>query len=73
MNPFVNNKALVRLKGKTVHETGESLDEGAVLLQIDGALKPIWFPKSQLEDWPDRKEYGDIIMPEWLAKEKEVI
>ena len=32
-----------------------------------------WFPKSQLEDWPDLMENGDFLIPRWLAEEKGVI
>lgn len=34
-----------------------------------GDGEPKWFPKSQVEDNGD----GTFAMPEWLAKEKEVI
>ena len=43
----------------------------AVLVLIDG--EKIWLPKSQLEDWPEVGTAGEIIIAEWLAKEKEMI
>lgn len=60
-------KGYIEIYGIVVHET-----ELAVL--IDCGLKdPLWFPKSHLEDWPDVGESGEILMTEWIAKEKEVI
>lgn len=43
----------------------------AVLLN-DGTRSE-WFPKSQLESWPDEGEDGIAEIPEWLAEDKEFI
>lgn len=39
----------------------------------DGSGKHTWLPKSQLEDWPDVGTTGSLLIPEWLAEEKEFI
>lgn len=54
---------LVDIAGELRHET-----ERAFLL-FDGA-RTVWLPKSQVEHHP---EDGVFVMPEWLAKEKELI
>ena len=45
------------------HET-----ENAVLVEIDG--DPYWFPKSQLEDWPDVGYDGEMEASEWILEQK---
>ena len=60
-------KGYITINGTTKHET-----EMAVLIDV-GEDEPVWFPKSQLEDWPDLHENGDVMMTEWIAEEKEVI
>ena len=48
---------------ETVFET-----EKAVLILIDDEER--WIPKSQLEDWPDVSESGEIIITkQWGEKE----
>jgi hypothetical protein len=43
----------------------------AVCVRIDG--ESIWFPKSQLDDWPDINKAGIVRMKTWLAEEKDLI
>ncbi len=57
---------MVDIIGTTKAET----DKGVL---IEFADKEVWLPKSQIEDWPDIDEEGDVIMPEWLAEDKELI
>ena len=54
--------------------------EATVLAETDMAVyadcgldNSVWLPKSQLEDWPDVNDTGEILMPEWLAIEKDLI
>ena len=56
----------VELIGTTKAETN-------LALLIEFAEGEVWLPKSQLEDWPDKDEYGLVILPEWLAKDKGLI
>lgn len=44
----------------------ETMD--AVLLH--DSVKTEWFPKSQLEDWPDVGQTGTVLMKEWIALKK---
>lgn len=60
-------KGYVEVNGTTEHETNM-----AVLIDV-GLGDPVWFPKSQLEDWPDKGENGDVLMTEWIAEEKGVV
>lgn len=55
-------RELVDLNGVVRGETDE-----AIRLVVDG--KTAWLPKSQVEDNGD----GSFTMPEWLAKDKELI
>ena len=56
----------VEIIGTTLRETDD-----AVLIEFaDGE---VWLPKSQLEGWPDVGEEGDVVMPYWLAMDKELI
>lgn len=59
---MANNERLTDLAGILRHET-----KSAMLIDFGGE-KPIWLPKSQVEDNKD----GTFTMPEWLAKEKEL-
>jgi hypothetical protein len=57
---------MVEVFGTTKRETDD-----AVLIEFaDGE---IWLPKSQLEDWPDIEEEGEVIIPYWLAMDKDLI
>ena len=38
-----------------------------------GGTKITWLPKSQLEDWPDVSEYGEVLISRWLAEEKGLV
>ena len=59
-----NRKDLEEFVGEALQET-----DMAVRLDIEGTIE--WCPKSVLEDWPDVGSVGDILMPRWLAEEKE--
>jgi hypothetical protein len=54
---------LIDIAGMLRHET-----ERAWLVDAGGA-KPVWLPKSQVEQNGD----GTFTLPEWLAREKELI
>jgi len=55
----------ITISATLVHET-----DAAVLLDIGAADgKPVWFPKSQVE----QDDAGDWEMPEWLARKKGAI
>lgn len=46
----------------------------AILVEVDG--QEVWIPKSQIDD--DSEVYeanteGDLIIPEWLAREKGLV
>lgn len=70
--PFSNQKNLVEIEASVVAETEEGKTTvGAV--RINAGDKIVWLPKSQLEDWPDVGEYGTVLMPDWLAREKGLI
>jgi hypothetical protein len=43
----------------------------AILVDYEG--KEYWLPKSQLEDWPDVEDGGDIEVPLWLLEEKGMV
>lgn len=67
---MANKEEWVEISGNYVKET-----PNAVLLVIDVA--DIWFPKSQIRDWPDDvyDENDDVVMEikEWLAIEKNLV
>lgn len=63
MTTRAHRSDLVDIAGELRHET-----ERAFLL-FDGA-RTVWLPKSQVEHHP---QDGVFVMPEWLAKEKELI
>ena len=44
----------------------------AVLLDFGGPTAQ-WIPKSQMEDWPDEGEFGEVLVKEWMAEEKGLI
>lgn len=56
----------VELDLENKHET----DDACLLSDGD---REKWFPKSQMEDWPDKGKTGTVIMKEWIAQEKEFI
>ncbi len=55
---------------KTETQKG-NVNHGALLVNYEGAT--VWLPKSQIEDWPEVGDSGDVILPEWLAIEKGLI
>lgn len=64
--PFSNEKSIIELYGTVNRET-------KLAVYVDFGDKKVWLPKSQIEDWPDLNKSGEILMPEWLAAEKELI
>lgn len=48
---------------------------GALLVEIEGSR--VWIPKALIDDksevWSENEDKGDLIIPKWLAKEKELI
>lgn len=44
---------------------------GSILVRVGDEEKLL--PKSQLEDWPDVGERGEVIVQEWLAIKKGLI
>jgi hypothetical protein len=62
------NKNYIELEGSIIVKT-----EKAILFS-DG-LGEVWIPLSQLEDDPDKQANGlfKIVIPEWLAIEKELV
>lgn len=49
----------------------KQVTEESVLIEF--ADNEIWLQKSQLENWPDIEEEGEITMPYWLAMDKDLI
>lgn len=66
MSIIVNNSRYTTLYLKNVKETSK-----AVLLSDDDITE--WVPKDCLEDWPDPFCYGDTIILEDFAIEKEFV
>ena len=60
------SKRMVEIEVKVMATT-----ETAIL--INDVAEEVWLPKSQLEDWPNVGKTGKIVMPEWLAKDKELL
>lgn len=61
-----NDKSLIELSGTVLGETD-------LAVRIDFGDKTVWLPKSQMEDWPNVGETGEVLVKEWIAKEKELI
>ena len=61
------NNDLVSVEGEVQHETDQ-----AILVDF-GLEDKVWLPKSQLEDWPDVLDFGDIMLPQWLAEDKGIV
>lgn len=59
----------------TYEAYGESLRETdkAILVKLRGHDDELWLPKSQLAEYPGFGDHGDIVMSEWIAKQKELI
>lgn len=64
---FSNKKEIIEIEGEVIIET-----DLAIMINAEGGDE-IWLPKSQLEDWPDVGDEGEILLPRWLAEEKELI
>ena len=60
------DKSMVEVSGTVKHET-----DAAIF--VDFGDEEVWLPKSQLEEWPELDETGDVIMPYWLALDKDLI
>jgi hypothetical protein len=64
---------LITIQGTVPRETSTGIvDEGAIFADV-GLDEAVWLPKSQLEDWPDEGEFGDIMLPQWLLEEKGIV
>jgi hypothetical protein len=48
------------------------ITDKAVKFDLDDTVgyESTWIPKSQLEDWPRTGNHGDVVMTEWIAKQK---
>ena len=66
MKTLQRGKDYIALEGFVKRESAM-----AILADVEG--KNVWLPKSQLEDWPDVGDEGEILIPEWLAMEKRLI
>jgi len=62
-----NDKSIIDLFGTTLYETDE-----AVMIDF-GTGKGDWIPKSQMEDWPNVGDSGEVLMQEWFAIKKGII
>lgn len=60
------DKNMIEISATVIHETD-------MAIFIDDGDNEVWLPKSQLEDYPDVDETGIVTLPEWLAKDKELI
>jgi len=38
-----------------------------------GLSEEVWIPKSQLEEWPDEDDFGEVWIQEQIAKEKGIL
>ena len=63
---ITNRKDLIECYGIVHRQT-------VAAIYVDFGNRDCWLPKSQLEDWPDVGEAGEILLPEWLAIEKEIV
>jgi len=64
--PFSNARDIIEIACFTLYQTEKAV-------KIDAGDRVVWLPISQLEDWPDVGQDGVVLMPEWLAKDKELI
>jgi len=65
-------KGYIELNGTTLLIAADAVmfDFG---IEEHGMPKSIWIPKSQLEDWPDKGENGEVLITEWIAGVKGLI
>lgn len=61
--PISNDKSLIEVFGTVKSETEKAL-------RVDFGTETVWIPKSQVEDYPDVGESGEILMKEWLHKRR---
>jgi RNase P/RNase MRP subunit p29 len=71
-------KILESLDGNFVEETFALVRETEKALLIEGGKGEVWLPKSQLEEFDIHKATNgeivvSVVMPEWLAIEKELV
>ena len=61
---------LVTMKLKIFHMTGK-----AILVSLDEESNAVWLPESQIEWSLQNQRTGEVevTLPEWLAKDKELI
>lgn len=62
---------LESIEGTVIRQT-----DLAIHVDFDGTGDPddyVWLPKSQLEDWPDVGDTGEIMIPQWLAEDKGIV
>ena len=64
--PFSNTKDIIEIACYTLYQSEKAV-------KVDAGDREVWLPISQLEDWPDVGEFGVVLMPEWLAKDKGLI
>lgn len=64
---FSNDPNLIEVYGTTLGETDLAIYFDA------GTRGAQWLPKSELEEYPEKDQTGECLMPEWLAEEKEFI
>lgn len=62
-----NSERLYDFNAKIVRETDKAIQV------TDDDLRFIWLPKSQCEIEMRKDGTADITLPEWLAKEKELL
>jgi len=67
----MSKKGLVEVE---VNDPVEAETDKAIMFSVNGV--PIWIPKSQIDESSEVQGKGDIgalIIPEWLAWEKELL
>ena len=60
------NKIFVEAYGIVTQDKGNEI-------YVDFGDVSVWLPKYKLEKYPIVGSSGDVVMPEWLAKEKKII
>ena len=66
-------KIVKDLDGNLVEFEAEFIFETYNAIQIKYGDKKYWIPKSQIEDYEQNQKEVRIVIPEWLAYEKELI
>ena len=62
-----NERKLIELEGETIVETDEAV------LSDFGRDGNVWVPKIQMEDWPDKGMFGEVLIEKWIAEEKDLL